>query len=199
MMEGRALSRPFNAGTTPATAGRLWSSLQFAPRRLSLAASGFLRLESATPRNMTPFLLNKKLKRSFPPQLGGLIFAAIMCTQAGHAEGRKERSGRPVLYNLIVKEADPVDQTIREQYGGRYDIVEVRDRTAYASPKLTKTRFPNPVFDQNNVEIAGSVRVCVVVTADGRLVDPVIVGPANPLLAAPVLEVLNNFAPFPRA
>jgi hypothetical protein len=146
---------------------------------------------------MAPFLPNKKLKRSFPHQLVGLVLAAIVCTQAGHAEARKERSGRPVLYNLIVKEADPIDQMIRERYGGKYDIVEVRKPSPYVSPKLTKTRFPNPVFDQNNVEVAGSVRVCVVVTADGRLVDPFILGSANPLLAAPVLEVLKQFRAVP--
>jgi hypothetical protein len=102
-----------------------------------------------------------------------------------------------VLYNLIVKEADPVDQVIRERYGAKYDVVEVRNQFSYRSPKLTKTRFPNPVFDANNAEISGSVRVCVVVTADGRLVDPFIIGPANPLLEGPVLEVLKQFRATP--
>jgi hypothetical protein len=113
------------------------------------------------------------------------------------AEGRKERSGRPVLYNLIIKEADPIDQLIRERYGGKYDIVEVRSQISYSSPKLTKTRFPNPVYDNNNAEVSGSVRVCFVVTADGRLVDPFILGPANPLLEGPVLEVLKQFRANP--
>src|SRR5436190_17867699 len=146
---------------------------------------------------MPSFLPNKKLKQTFPRQLVGLALAAIVCTPAGHAEARKKRSGRPVLYNLIVKEADPIDQLIREQYTGKYDMVEVRDRSTYASPKLTKSRFPNPVYDQNNVEIAGSVRVCIVVTADGRLVDPFILGSANPLLTAPVLEILKQFRAVP--
>jgi hypothetical protein len=35
------------------------------------------------------------------------------------------------------------------------------------------------------------------VTADGRLVDPFIFGSANPLLAAPVLEVLKQFRASP--
>lgn len=117
----------------------------------------------------------------------------MVFAQEGRAEGRKERSGRQVLYNLIVKEADPIDQTIRERYGAKYDIVEVRRQFSYVSPTLTRTRFPNPVYDKNNEEVTGSVRVCVVVTADGRLVDPVILGSANPLLQGPVLEVLKQF------
>jgi hypothetical protein len=141
--------------------------------------------------------VNKKLNRSFPRWLIILGLAAFVFAQDGRAEGRKERSGRPVLYNLIVKEADPIDQTIRERYGAKYDIVEVRRQFSYSSPKLTKTRFPNPVFDKNNEEVSGSVRVCFVVTADGRLVDPFILGQANPLLEGPVLEVLKQFRANP--
>jgi hypothetical protein len=141
--------------------------------------------------------VNKKLNRSFARWLIIFSLAAFVSAQDGHAEGRKERSGRPVLYNLIVKEADPIDQTIRERYAAKYDIVEVRRQFSYSSPKLTKTRFPNPVFDKNNEEVSGSVRVCVVVTADGRLVDPFIMGPANPLLAGPVLEALKQFRANP--
>ena len=146
---------------------------------------------------MGSVLLSKKLKRSFPRQLIIVVIAAIVSTQDGHAEGRKERSGRPVLYNLIVKEADPVDQTIRDLYGRKYDIVEVRKESTYVGPKLTKTRFPNPVYDKNNMEVSGSVRVCVVVNADGRVVDPFIMGSANPLLTGPVLEVLKQFRAIP--
>jgi hypothetical protein len=141
--------------------------------------------------------MNKKLNRSFARRVIMLSLAAIVLAQDGRAEGRHERSGGPVLYNLIVKEADPIDQTIRERYGGKYDIVEVRNQFTYVSPKLTKTRFPNPVYDKNNEEVSGSVRVCFVVTADGRLVDPFILGPANRLLEGPVLEVLKQFRAIP--
>lgn len=41
------------------------------------------------------------------------------------------------------------------------------------------------------------MRVCFVVTADGRLVDPFVLGPANPLLERPVLEVLKQFRAVP--
>jgi hypothetical protein len=141
--------------------------------------------------------VNKELNRSFPCWLVIFSLAAFLFVQDGRAEGRKERSGSPVLYNLIVKEADPIDQTIRERYGAKYDIVEVRRQFSYVSPKLTKTRFPNPVYDKDNKEVSGSVRVCFVVTADGRLVDPFTLGQANPLLEGPVLEVLKQFRAIP--
>jgi hypothetical protein len=132
------------------------------------------------------------MKPSFP-LLTIVLLATLAFPTNGHAEGRKERSGRPVLYNFIARAGEPIDQTIREQYSAKYDVVEIRDRSSFSSPRLTKERFPNPVFDANNVEISGSVRVCVVITADGRVVDPVVVGPANPLLTRPVLEVLKQF------
>ena len=146
---------------------------------------------------MGSFLLTKKINRPFPGRLILLLLAAIVSAQAGNAEGRKERSGRPVLYNFIAREADPIDQMIRNRYGSKYEIIETRDARTFVSPKLTKTRFPNPVFDKNNEEIAGSVRVCFVITADGRLVDPQIFGSANPLLERPVLEVLKEFRASP--
>jgi hypothetical protein len=139
----------------------------------------------------------EKSRPSFSRHAVFLLLTAVMFAPDMQAEERKERSGRPVLYNLIVKEADPIDQIIRERYGAKYDVVEVRNQFSYRSPKLTKTRFPNPVYDVNNVEVSGSVRVCFVVTADGRLVDPFILGQANPLLEGPVLEVLKQFRATP--
>ena len=110
----------------------------------------------------SPSARTKKSRSSFSRQVVLLLLTAILFAPHIQAEGRKERSGRPVLYNLIVKEADPIDQTIRERYGAKYDIVDVRRQFNYVSPKLTKTRFPNPVYDNNNAEVSGSVRVCVV-------------------------------------
>ena len=139
----------------------------------------------------------KKLKRSRLPDVLLLVLAAILFFPGVLAEGRSAGSGRPLLYNLIVKEGDPVDQMIRELYSGKYEIVEVRNPRSYSSPKLTKSRFPNPVFDDANMEVAGSVRVCFVITTDGRLVDPHVYGSANPLLKGPVLEVLKEFRAIP--
>jgi len=126
-----------------------------------------------------------------------LVLAAMGSAHNVRAESRKERSARPVIYNFISQEADPIDQAIRDRYGGKYEIVEIRREPTYFSARLTRTRFPNPVYDKENMEVSGSVRVCVIVTTDGRLVDPFIVGVANPLLVGPVLEVLKEFRASP--
>lgn len=125
------------------------------------------------------------------------VLAAIGFAPSVRAEPRKERSGRPVLYNVISAEADPIDQMIRDHYGRKYEIVEIRKDPNYRSAKLTRTRFPNPVYNDENMEVSGSVRVCMIVTADGRLIDPFIISSANPLLVAPVLEVLKEFRAIP--
>jgi len=143
------------------------------------------------------FSWTKKLRPLFARSVIALMLGGTVSTLAPQAEGRNERSGKPRVYNLIVKAAEPVDQLIRERYGRKYDVVEIGKDGAYVEPKLTKYRFPNPVFDDMNREVSGSVRVCFVVTADGRLVDPFILRSASPLLEGPVLEVLKEFRAIP--
>lgn len=125
------------------------------------------------------------------------VLVATGLVQTVQAERRKESSAGPVIYNYISMEADPIDQAIREHYGGKYELTELRRERTFSSAKLTRTRFPNPIYDKMNMEVSGSVRVCVIITTDGRLVDPFIVGPANPLLVGPVLEVLKEFRARP--
>jgi hypothetical protein len=135
--------------------------------------------------------LNLTRSRHFIFLLAILFFPAI------HAEGGTERSSNPVLYNLITREGEPIDQAIREHYSGKYQLVELRNEATYVSPKLAKGGYPNPVFDNENRLVNGSVRVCFVVAASGRLVDPFIFGPANPLLTGPVLEILKEYRAIP--
>lgn len=111
--------------------------------------------------------------------------------------GGAERSGKPTLYNVITKEGEPIDQAIRERYAGKYELVELRNEAGFVSARLTKTSFPNPVFDEQNREVSGLVRVCFVIDASGRLVDPFVFGLANPLLTGPVLESLKGFRAIP--
>jgi hypothetical protein len=86
---------------------------------------------------------------------------------------------------------------IRERYGRKYEILEIRKEPAYVSARYTRARFPNPVFDDANIEVTGTVRVCFIITTDGRFVDPFIIGSASPLLARAVLEVLKEFRAIP--
>jgi hypothetical protein len=142
-----------------------------------------------------PSAPTRKLNCSFSRHL--VLLVAIVFAPEMQAQGGKERSSKPVLYNFIAKEGDPIDQLIRERYSRKYGVVELRNASSYTEAKLTKTRFPNPVYDNENKEVSGSVRVCFVVTADGRLVDPFIYGSASPLLEGPVLEALREFRAVP--
>jgi hypothetical protein len=144
-----------------------------------------------------PFSRTEKFRLWRPREVIVFILVAIGFVPNVQAETRKERSARLVIYNHISQEADPLDQLVRDRYGRKYEIVEIRREPTYFGPRFTRTRFPNPVYDKANMEVSGSVRVCVIVTADGRLVDPFIIGSANPLLVAPVLEVLKEFRAIP--
>jgi Gram-negative bacterial TonB protein C-terminal len=134
----------------------------------------------------------RKLISPFPRVLIVLVLAGIVFAPARQAEADKPR-----VYNLIVKEVEPVDQMIRERYGSKYDVVEFREDKTYVWARLTKSRYPNPVYDENNVEVVGSVRVCFIVTTDGRLVDPFIVRAADRRLEGPVLNVLKEYRATP--
>jgi hypothetical protein len=144
-----------------------------------------------------PFSRTKSIRLTLARQLVLFGLVAIGLVPRVQAERPKEHSARPVVYNYISESADPIDQTIRERYGAKYEIVELRREPTYSSAKLTRTSYPNPVYDSKNMEVTGSVRVCVIITTDGRLIDPVVVGPANPLLVGPVLEELKKFRASP--
>jgi hypothetical protein len=164
----------------------------------SISLSDFPVYTPTVVANMAfPFSRIKKLRLLLPRAVVVFVLVAIGFAQNVRAEPRKERSARPVIYNYISPEADPIDQMIRDHYGPKYEIVEIRREPTYFSARLTRTRFPNPVFDAANMEVSGSVRVCVIITADGRLVDPFIIGSAKPLLVGPVLEVLKEFRARP--
>jgi len=144
-----------------------------------------------------PFSRAEKLRLLLARPVIVFVLVATGFVQNVRAGARNERSSRPVIYNYISQAADPVDQMVRDHYGGKYDLIEVRGEPTYASARLTRTSFPNPVYDNLNTEVSGSVRVCVIITTDGRLIDPFIIGPANPLLVGPVLEVLKGFRAIP--
>ena len=143
------------------------------------------------------FPWTKKLRPLFARGVIALMLGGTVSTLAPQAEARDERSGKPRVYNIIVKAGEPVDQLIRERYGRKYDVVEIGKDGTYVGPNLTKYRFPNPVYDDANMEVSGSVHVCFVATADGRVVDPFILRSASPLLEGPVLEVLKEFRATP--
>jgi hypothetical protein len=131
------------------------------------------------------------------PQANVYIFLlAIMFAPWNQAQGA-ERSGKPVLYNLITREGEPIDQAIRERFAPKYELVELRNEPTFVGAKLTRGGYPNPVYDQDNREVTGSVRVCFVIATDGRLVDPFIFGLANPVLTGPALEILKGFRAVP--
>jgi hypothetical protein len=143
------------------------------------------------------FSRTEKFRRLWPREVIVFVLVAIGVVPNVQTETPQERSARFVIYNYISQEADPIDQMVRDRYGPKYEIIEIRREPTYSSARLTRTRFPNPVYDNTNTEVSGSVRVCVIITADGRLIDPFIIGPANPLLVPPVLEVLKEFRAIP--
>ncbi len=96
------------------------------------------------------FSRTEKLRLSWLAAVVGLHFGAIGFAPNVQGETPKERSARLVIYNYISQEADPIDQMIRDHYGRKYEIAEIRKDPTYSSARLTRTSFPNPVYDNTN-------------------------------------------------
>src|SRR4051812_26841885 len=58
-----------------------------------------------------------------------IFLLAIMLAPWNEAEGGRERSSKPVLYNVIAREGDPIDQQVRERYASKYELVELRNES----------------------------------------------------------------------
>ena len=91
-----------------------------------------------------PFFRTEKLRLLLRRYVIVFVLVTIGCAQNGRAQAQKERPARPVIYNFISQEAGPIDQMIRDRYGRKYEIVEIRKEPTYAGARLTRTRFPNP-------------------------------------------------------
>ena len=108
-----------------------------------------------------------------------------------HAKERAEGRQKPVVYNHVLEEGNAEDQIVKARYGNKYRIVEFRNDPTYIRSKNTKRVIPKPQRDVAGKLVTGSVRVCLIVTAQGRVADPFVIRSTNRKLDPVVLEAIK--------
>jgi TonB-like protein len=119
----------------------------------------------------------------------GLLIAALF---AAHLQGKEARDGKPVVYNDITRPDSPAEAAARKEYEKRFRIVDFREDKTFVLPKPTKSPMPATPQDASGRFVTGTVEVVFIVTAEGRVIEPMIVRSANQLLNEPMLKSIKD-------
>ena len=128
-----------------------------------------------------------------------LVFSLIPAFILPNLNAKERTDGRekPVVYNHTLKDGDPGDQMVRARYGKKYRIVEFRNDPTYIPSKNTKRIAPTPQRDAAGNLLTGSVRLCLIVTTEGRVLEPFVERSTNRKLDPVVLEVIKQWRGTP--
>src|SRR5205823_766443 len=79
----------------------------------------------------------------------------------------------------------------------KFRIIEFRNEPTYIHPKNAKRIIPTPQRDAAGNLVTGFVRVCVIVTAEGRAIEPFVLRSTNTKLDPVVLGVIRQWSSAP--
>ena len=127
-----------------------------------------------------------RIVRSAVPFVVGL---AVLLNTA-HAEKVTTAKSKPTVYNHIIRENDPHDRAVEKAYAKKFTIVEIRDSKQFTKAVLKDYVHPRP-------ELNGRVTVEMIVTSDGRVVEPFILESTDRRLDTAALNAVRQwrFAP----
>jgi TonB family protein len=128
-----------------------------------------------------------------------LVFSLILLLllPSLHAKERANGREKPVVYIRSTKESEADPKIVKARYGTKYRIVVFRNDPTYLRSENTKQVIPKPQRDVAGKLITGSVRVCFIVTAGGRVAEPFVLRSSNPTLDSVVLEAIKYWRGAP--
>jgi TonB family protein len=134
-----------------------------------------------------------RIVRSAVPFVAGL---AVFLNTA-HAEEATTAKSKPTVYNYISRENDPHDKAAESAYAKKFTIVDVRDRKQLTRAVLKEYVHPRPVLSESGQELKGRVAVMMIMTSDGRVVEPFILESTDRRLNTAALDAVRQwrFAP----
>ncbi len=130
-----------------------------------------------------------RIVRSAVPFVAGL---AVFLNTA-HAEEVTTAKSKPTVYNYISRESDPHDKAAESAYAKKFTIVEVRDRKQLTRAVLKEYVHPRPVLSESGQELKGRVAVMMIVTSDGRVVEPFILESTDRRLNTAALDAVRQW------
>lgn len=107
-----------------------------------------------------------------------------------HGEEATKTKSKPTVYIHVIRENDPEDRAVESAYAKKFTIVEVRDSKQFTWAVLKDYVHPRP-------ELNGRVTAEMIVTSDGRVVEPFILESTDRLLDTAALNAVRQwrFAP----
>lgn len=104
---------------------------------------------------------------------------------------------KPTIYNHINGESTARDPLVNAALAPKFTIVDIRESVDYVQPKPKEGRLPRLARTPKGESLSGYVLVAYVVTAEGRVVAPVVIKTADERLNAIATKVMEDwrFAP----
>lgn len=81
---------------------------------------------------------------------------------------------KPTIYNQVNNESSAIDPLVNAALAPKFSIVDIRDSVDYVQPKPTAGRLPRVARTPAGELLGGYVLVAYVVTAEGRVAEPVV-------------------------
>lgn len=114
-----------------------------------------------------------------------LLSAACACGGA---------SPKTVVYNDMGGDGGvALDRGIKAAYGARFTLVDTGRSAGYAGPVTTAGSMPGVVTDGAGRPIVGYVLAAYIVSAEGRVTDPVILKTTDARLSAAALDAMAHW------
>ncbi len=124
----------------------------------------------------------------------GLAAALVVA----HGESRpataaQSEPGKLLVYNHVLEAETAMDRLVHQTYDASFQVVDFTDQDhVYIPPRLAEAARPNAPLDNTGKAIKGTVQAFFIVTAEGRVLNPVVITSSDPRLNAAVLESLSG-------
>jgi hypothetical protein len=121
-----------------------------------------------------------------------LTFAASALLLAAAAFGQP--APKPVLYNNLDGDGGvELDRAIKTAYTQKYNVVDTSRSAGFTEPRATAGELPRYVRDKQGQMLVGYCLVAYVISADGQVLDPVMVRWTDERVCRVALEAMADW------
>jgi len=126
-------------------------------------------------------------------RISAFCLVAFTVFPTAHAEESATAKSKPTVYIHITRENDPLDKAIENAYAKKITIVEVRNSKEFTGSIVRESVHPRPVLGESGQELRGEVLVVIIVTSDGRAIEPVTLKSADKRLNVAALDAVRQW------